>query len=137
MRPALQLQVAELRLASGRRCTLGEPDVPGLTGYYVLAVADRGQRPALRSWTSSRCSRTESAGSWPARRSATPSVTACSTTPHARAASRGPQFHILLAASTSQKRRAFALLQLKHVLRWFGRRRRGTADWAESGPDKR
>jgi len=114
---------AEPRLASGRRCTLTEPHVPGLHGYYVLSVADQTAAPGpaeLDELTllAHRMGRQLAAASL--------GDPECYSVLYNAARTRRkpwPHFHILLAASTSQKRRAFALLQLKHVLRWFDRAR--------------
>jgi hypothetical protein len=108
-----------LQLRSGRALSLSQPRLPGLSDYYVLALGETapsddeldeasvvahhvGRELALRRHGDAECySLIYNAGRTRRR--------------------PWPHFHILLARSTLEKRRAFLLLQMKHVLRWLAR----------------
>jgi hypothetical protein len=114
----------EPRLASGRRCTVTEPHVPGLQGYYVLSVAVEQDAAPCDAELEELTLLAHRVG----RRLAAAALgdPECYSVLYNAARTRRkpwPHFHILLAASTAQKRRAFALLHMKHILRWLGRAR--------------
>jgi hypothetical protein len=106
----------DLRLTTGRRCTLSQPRVPGLKKYFVLSLpgctlssTEAGQFHLLalqiagelanRSYGDSECfALMYSAGR--TRRKPWPHV------------------HIVVASSVAARRRSVLLLQLKHVLWW-------------------
>jgi hypothetical protein len=110
----------EPQLANGRRCALSQPHVPGLHGYYVLSVAAPGTGPSAAELDELTLLAHRVGRQLAADALGDPE---CYSVLYNAARTRRkpwPHFHILLAGSTSQKRRSFALLQLKHVLRWLG-----------------
>jgi hypothetical protein len=111
--------LTNLRLESGRVCRLSRPHLPGLSDYYVLSLGD--EPPSAVE--------VEAAGSLAHRvgrelaqaRHGDPECYSLIYNAGRTRRRPWPHFHIVLARSTGEKRRAFWLLQLKHVLRWFVR----------------
>ena len=116
-------ELPTLTFGRGRRCLIARPRIPGLADYYVLSVADRGAPLApdeleALSTLAHRVGRELSLA-----RHHDPECYSIIYNAGRTRRNPWPHVHILLAASTLEKRRAFVLLQLKHVLRWFARPR--------------
>ncbi len=104
-----------LRLPSGRRCTLSRPVLPGIRRYYVLSLPSSACAPVDTGellFLAHRIGRMMAT-----RHYQDPE---CYSLIYNAARTRRkpwPHVHILIAPSVHEKRRAFLLLQLKHVLR--------------------
>lgn len=116
-----QLSV-DLALPSGGICQLSEPEVPFLEDYFVLWVPEEAGQPSVRDLEkfSVLAQRVAQELAWLRF-----GDRECYSLIYNAARTRRkswPHFHILIADSFHRKRRAFVLLQCKHLLRWFQRR---------------
>ncbi len=108
-----------LRLSSGRACNIATPFVPGLCGYHVLSV-QAPEPPPLPSELDELAVLAHAVGRALAqRRFGDPECYSVIFNAGRTRRHPWPHYHLLLADSVYAKRRAFTLLQLKHVLRWF------------------
>jgi hypothetical protein len=105
-----------LRLASGLRCTIRRPDLPGVRNYYVVALPNNAvsirdvEDLHLLAHRVGRLLGRQRFGD-----------AECYTLMYSAARTRRcpwPHVHVIVAASVADKRRNVVLLQLKHVLRW-------------------
>jgi hypothetical protein len=124
MNPSLVLRSRmSLSIGPGRHCTLVQPRLPGLTDYYVLSVAEN-MGPLSSTELDALSTLAQRVGRELAlERHGDPECYSIIYNAGRTRRKPWPHFHILLAASTFEKRRAFVLLQLKHVLRWCQRLR--------------
>jgi hypothetical protein len=113
--------VTSLRLPSGRTCRLSQPRLPGLPDYYVLSL---GEAPTGEGEVEAAAALAHRVGRelalWRHGDAECYSLIYNAERTRRRP---WPHFHIVLARSTLDKRRAFLLLHLKHVLRWLSRSR--------------
>ncbi len=108
-----------LRLSSGRVCSIACPYVPGLSDYYVLTV-QTPDPPARLSELDELAVLAQAVGRALAqRRFGDPECYSVIFNAGRTRRHPWPHYHLLLADSVYAKRRAFTLLQLKHVLRYL------------------
>jgi len=122
-----------LRVASGLRCTLRRPNLPGVRDYYVVTLPDNPvsvrdvEDLHLLAHRVGRLLGLQRFGD-----------AECYTLMYSAARTRRcpwPHVHVIVAASVAAKRRSMMLLQLKHLLRW---RRWPLLRWAlTKGADSR
>lgn len=112
-----------LMIGTGRRCTIVRPRLPGLSDYYVLSVAEHGPPLSAAELDELSTLAHRVGRDLATQRHHDPECYSIIYNAGRTRRKPWPHFHILLAASTLQKRRSFVLLQLKHVLRWFQKRR--------------
>lgn len=117
MSPTVYVLNGSNQLSSGRACILQKPYVPGLQHYYVLSVPENGTPPLAEELAELTLLAHEAGRALAREYLGDPGCYSLIYNAERTRRRPWPHFHILLAASTFEKRLSFTLLQLKHVLR--------------------